>query len=133
MTGNAGVVTAIGIAIALPRFAPAYTGVALLFPVMALAPLFDVACMAYHTELMGLKITGPIATYTAISILVFVASGFVGARLLGLWGLVGAYVLAYACQWILARRAVDRVRGHPAEFERAIPRSGTIHDSSLPD
>jgi len=128
-----GGVTAMGIAFALPKFAPAYAGVALLFPLMALAPLFDVACMANHTELMGRKITGPIASYTVISILLFVASGLVGARLLGLWGLVGAYVLAYACQWILAGRAIEQVRRRSAEFEKARSGAGTLHDPSLPD
>jgi len=112
-----GAVTTIGIALALPRFAPAYATVAFLFPLMALAPLLDVAYMTNHTELMGLKITRPIAIYTASSIVVFVVSAFVGARLLGLWGLAGAYVLAYACQWILAGRVVRRVRHGPAEAQ----------------
>jgi len=89
--------------------------------------------MANHTELMGRKITGPIASYTVISILLFVASGLVGARLLGLWGLVGAYVLAYACQWILAGRAIEQVRRRSAEFEKARSGAGTLHDPSLPD
>ena len=105
-----GVVTAVGLGFALPRFAPAYAKVAALFPLMALAPLFDVAYMRYQTELMGLKITQPMPMYTATTVAVFVVLGVGGARLFGLWGLAAAYVLAYACQWALARRAVDRVR-----------------------
>lgn len=110
-----GVVTTVGVAFALPRFAPAYAKVAALFPLMALAPLFDVAYMRYQTELMGLKVTHPIPTYTATTVAVFVALGLGGAKLFGLWGLGAAYVLAYACQWALARRAADRVRLTAAE------------------
>jgi O-antigen/teichoic acid export membrane protein len=111
-----GAVMAVGLAFILPRFAPGYASVAALFPLMVLAPLFDVAYMANHTELMGLKITRPMASYTLISIAAFVASGVLGARLLGLWGLAGAYVLAYAIQWLLAGRVVRKVRRGSAEF-----------------
>jgi O-antigen/teichoic acid export membrane protein len=134
VVAGAGAVTAVVVAVALPRFAPAYAGVASLFPLLALAPLFDVAYMTYHTELMGLKLTQPIGTYTTITVLGFVAAGVIGAKLFGLWGLAGAYVAAYAGQWLLARRAVRRARAQPAT--RAATRSGEVlprPSHTLPD
>ncbi len=110
VVGGLGIVTALGFVVFLPRFAPSYTRVASLVPIVAFAPLFDVAHMSYHTELMGLKVARPIATYTIATLLVFVVLGVGGAHLLGLWGLAVAYVLAYAAQWLLAARAVHQVR-----------------------
>ena len=118
VVGTLSVVTAAGFALFLPRFAPSYHRVGSLIPIVALAPLFDVAHMSYHTELMGLKVTRPIATYTLTTLLVFVVLGIAGARLFGLWGLTVAYVLAYAVQWILAARAV-RLRRRASEFSRS--------------
>jgi O-antigen/teichoic acid export membrane protein len=106
VVGTLAVVTAAGFALFVPRFAPSYHRVASLIPIVALAPLFDVAHMSYHTELMGLKVTRPIATYTLTTLLLFVVLGVAGAHLLGLWGLTVAYVLGYAAQWLLAARAV---------------------------
>ena len=110
VVGALGVTTALGFALFLPRFAPSYQSVASLIPIVALAPLFDVAHMSYHTELMGLKRTRPIAAYTVTTLVLFVVLGIAGAKLLGLWGLAAAYVLAYAAQWLLAARAVQLVR-----------------------
>lgn len=110
VVGTLGVATALGFALFLPRFAPGYDNVTSLIPIVALAPLFDVAHMSYHTELMGLKRTRPIAVYTVTTLLVFVVLGVAGAQLVGLRGLSAAYVLAYAAQWALAARAVRQVR-----------------------
>jgi O-antigen/teichoic acid export membrane protein len=126
VVGILGAITALIGALALPRFAPGYAAVAVLFPLMAFAPLFDVAYLAYHTELMGMKVTQPIASYTALTVAAFVVAGVVGAKALGLWGLAGAYVAAYVLQWALARRAVRRARGHIARMRpdsvRRMPR-----------
>lgn len=110
VVGTLGVVTALGFALFLPQFAPGYTQVAGLIPIVALAPLLDVAHMAYHTELMGLKATRPIATYTVTTLALFLVLGVTGARLFGLWGLTVGYVVAYAAQWLLAARAVHQHR-----------------------
>jgi len=113
VVGTASAITAVVLGVGLPRFAPAYAGVTLLFPLMALAPMLDVAYFTYHWELMGLKVTEPIGTYATITVLAFVAAGVAAAKLFGLWGLAAAYTGAYALQWTLARRAVRAVRAEP--------------------
>jgi O-antigen/teichoic acid export membrane protein len=114
VVGGLGVMTAAALALGLPRFAPGYARVATLFPLFALAPVFDVAYMAHHTELMGLKVTRPIAGYTTVTVLLFLVAGVAGARAFGLWGLAAAYAGAYVVQWALAARAVRWARAHPA-------------------
>jgi O-antigen/teichoic acid export membrane protein len=94
----------------LPRFAAGYASAATIFPLVALAPVFDVACLRYYTELAGLKATRPIATYTALTIGIFVPLGTAGAAFFGLPGLAAAYAGTYAVQLLLAARAVHNIR-----------------------
>jgi O-antigen/teichoic acid export membrane protein len=103
-------------AIALPRFYPSYGRVTLLFPLLALAPLFDIAHLRPHTELLGLKRTAPIGLYTSVSVLIFLGGGFLAARLWGIWGLSFAYVLAYLVQFVSATAVAAHYRRTVSQY-----------------
>jgi O-antigen/teichoic acid export membrane protein len=105
-----GVVATVAALWVLPRFASGYALAATIFPLVAFAPVFDVACLRYYTELAGLKATRPIAAYTALTIGIFVPLGAAGAALFGLRGLATAYAGSYAIQLLLAVRAVHTTR-----------------------
>jgi O-antigen/teichoic acid export membrane protein len=96
----------------LPRFAPSYSRVTLLFPILVCGALIDVATLVAHNVLMGLKRTRVIGWYTAVSVLSFALLGILLSRAFAIWGLAGAFLSAYVLQWILAMGVVRRLRNN---------------------
>jgi O-antigen/teichoic acid export membrane protein len=108
VTGALACAIALGIPLFVPRLFPAYGAVVWLFPLLAVAPVFDVAHLRPHVELVGMKRTGPIGVYTTFSVVLFLSGGFFGARVAGIWGLSGAYVFAHFAQWLAATLVARR-------------------------